>query len=119
MTAVGPGELLTRRLYSAAAIAWAFALHSLARMSPRAIRSLVSPMECIGATSAARWTTLLRWSVAASGGKLFRCVRPFVEASSPRRVAERVAVAVASYAVPTPDPPSFSVRVFAGAARAP
>ena len=119
VTTVGPAELLTRRLYSSAAIAWALALFALAQLSPKAIRGLVSPMRCTGATSAARWMTLLRWSAAAAEGKLFRCVAALPSAWRPRRIAEKVAATVASYALPSPDPPSLIARAFAGAARAP
>ena len=116
---VGPAELLTRRLYTASAIAWALALFSLAMLSPKAIRALVSPMRCTGAASAARWLTLLRWVSAAGEGRLFRCVAMHSVEGGPRRVAERVAATVASYALPCPEPPPLTALVFAGAARAP
>ncbi len=119
VTVVGPMELLTRRLYSAAAIAWALALFSLAQLSPSAVRGLVSPFAHVGATSAAGWLTLLRWCAAARRGQLFRSVPMLPADWSARQVAERVATLVASYAVPCTEPPPLTALVFAGAARAP
>lgn len=112
-------ELLTRRLYSAAAIAWSLALFSLARLPLHAVRKLVSPFSAMGATSATTWLTVRRWCDAAREGRLFGDVGPLPEDWSARRVAERVATAVASYALPTTEPPPLTDLVFAGAARAP
>lgn len=118
VTTVGPAELLTRRLYSAAAIAYALALFAISRLSPRAVRERVSPFRIVGATSASRWRTLLRWCSAASAGRLFRVVGPLPETWPARRVAERAVMMLASYALPSPDPPPLTVLAFLGAARA-
>jgi hypothetical protein len=115
---VGPAELLTRRLYSAAAIAYALALFAISRLSPRAVREYVSPFRVVGATSASRWSTLLRWCSAVSAARLFPCVGPLPAAWSPRRAAERAVMTLASYAFPSPDPPPLTTLAFLGAARA-
>ncbi len=119
VTTVGPAELLSRRLYTASAIAWALALFSLARMSPKALRALVSPLTRVGATAAARWVTVGRWCAAAAGARLFACVGPLPSTWSARQVAERAATTVATYALPAPEPPPLVALVFSGAARAP
>jgi hypothetical protein len=54
LTTVGPAELLTRRLYSAAAIAYALGLLAISRLSAKAVRSAVSPFRVLGATFIAR-----------------------------------------------------------------
>lgn len=49
---VGPRELLTKRLYSAAAIAMALALFGLAGLSLPEVRARVSPWTAVGPTAA-------------------------------------------------------------------
>jgi hypothetical protein len=117
VTTVGPAELLTRRLYSAAALAYALALFALG-LSSRGVRSLVSPLRIVGATSAARGLTLSRWCSAIRGGRVFSSVGPFPLSWTLRRVAERAAMTVASYALPSPEPPPLTALAFHGAARA-
>jgi hypothetical protein len=118
VTIVGPAELLTRRLYSAAAIAYALALFAIARLSPRAVRSMVSPLRLVGPTSASRWLTLSRWCEATRKAQVFGSVGPFPESWAARRVAERAAMTLASYSLPSPEPPSLVSLAFLGAARA-
>jgi len=119
VTVVVPAETLTKRLYSAAAVAWALALFGLALLSPSAIRELVSPWRVLGNASAPRWVTLFRWCAAAAEGRLFRAVRNLPASGSARQVAEAVAVAVGAHALPSPEPPSLLVLAFLGAARTP
>ena len=114
MTVV-PSELLTRRLYSAAAIGWALALYGLSMLSPSAVRALVSPWRCLGATAACRWQSLQRWAVAALEGRLFGCVRAMPLDWSPRKVAARTAVLLGSQTLPSPEPPPLDVLAFHGA----
>ncbi len=114
---VAPAELLTKRLYSAAAIIWAMALFAFLQCSPRAVRDKVSPFKHRGAASAARWLTLQRWCEAANEGRLLACVKPTRECNA-RRVAQRVASLVASYALPQPEPPTQCALSFLGAAHA-
>ncbi len=119
VTTVGPAELLTRRLYSASAIAWSLALFGLALLSPRHIRSLVSPWRTVGPTAAARWTTLSRWCVAIADGRLFTSVAArTAQRQRLRSVAEAAAAALAAHAVPSPEPPPLTALAFLGAARA-
>lgn len=114
MTVV-PSEVLTKRLYTAAAIGWALALYGLSMLSPSAVRALVSPWRRWGATDACRWQSLRRWAVAALEGRLFGCVRAMPKDWSPRKAAARTAVLLGSHALPSPEPPSLDVLAFHGA----
>ena len=114
MTVV-PSEVLTRKLYSAAAIGWALALYGLSMLSPSAVRALVSPWRVWGATAACRWQSLRRWAVEALGGRIFGCVRAMPKDWSPRKVAARTAVLLGSCALPSPEPPALDVLAFQGA----
>lgn len=118
VTTVVPCETLTKRLYTAPAIAWALALFGLSLLSPTAIRRLVSPWKIWGVTSAARWQTLLRWAAAAAEGRLFNCVRQMPEGWCARKVAARAASTVGAHALPSPEPPPLDVLTFHGAALA-
>lgn len=115
---VAPAETLTRRLYSAAAIAWSLALFGLSLLSTSAIRRKVSPMRIVGPTSAARWVTVLRWCRAVGAGRLFRSARHAPARSGVRAMAEAAAASIAAHAVPSPEPPPLPVLAFLGAARA-
>ena len=115
---VGPRDMLTRRLYSGPAIAWALALYGVLKLSTVAIRQRVSPLAIVGATAFTRWKTLLRWVSAVAAGRLFTCVRPPPPDWSPRQVAERAAATLAAHAVPSPDPPPLPTQAFHGAALA-
>jgi len=117
VTTVAPSETLTKRLYTASAIAWALALFGLL-MSPRAIRDLVCPLRIWGTTSAARWQTLLRWSAAAAAGRLFSTVREMPADWSARTVAARVAATLSACTLPSLEPPPLDVQAFHGAALA-
>lgn len=117
VTTVAPSETLTKRLYTASAIAWALALFGLL-MTARAIRDLVSPLRIWGTTSAARWQTLLRWAVAAAAGRLFSTVREMPTEWAPRTVAARVAATLSACTLPSPEPPPLDVQAFHGAALA-
>jgi len=118
LTTVGPSETLTKRLYTAPAIAWALALFGLLLMTPRAIRGLVSPLRIWGATSGVRWQTLLRWARAAAAGRLFPTVRAMPDEWPARMVGARVAALLSAYTLPSPEPPPLDVQAFHGAALA-
>ena len=118
LTTVGPSETLTKRLYTASAVAWALALFGLLLMTPKAVRELVSPLGIWGATSAARWQTLLRWAGAAAEGRLFPSLGPMPAEWPARTVAARVATALSAYTLPSPEPPPLDVQAFCGAALA-
>jgi hypothetical protein len=113
---VAPAETLTRRLYSAAAIAWALALYGLSLLAPGAVRELVSPWRVVAASSATRWRMLSRWCTAAAGGLFTRL--PLLTGTSARQVAASAAAALSAFAVPVPEPPPMDVLAFHGAARA-
>lgn len=117
MTVV-PREILTKRLYSAAAIAWALALYGLSMLSPAAVRALVSPWRHWGATSAGRWQTLQRWAWTAAQGQLFACVRAMPPDWPSRKAAARAATVLGGQALPSPEPPPLDVLAFHGAALA-
>lgn len=88
---VAPREVLTKRLYSGAAIALALALFGLTRLTLREVRERVSPWATTqGYTAAATWCTVPRWTVAVRDGRLFDVRRP-PEGWTPRQVAERAA----------------------------
>jgi len=113
---VAPVEMLSRRLFSAAAIAWALALYGLSLLAPARVRELVSPWQVVAAESAARWRTLSRWCGAAAAG-LFSRLPPLAGATA-RQTAAATALSISAYAVPRPEPPPLDVLVFHGAARA-
>ena len=113
---VAPAETLSRRLYSAAAIAWALALYGLSLLAPEAVRKLVSPWQVVAASSATRWRTLSRWCAAATAG-LFTKLLPLTGTTA-RQVAAAAATAISAFAVPVPEPPPLDVLAFHGAARA-
>jgi len=114
---VGPAETLTRRLYSAAAIAWALALYGLSLLAPQAVRELVSPWRVVASSSATRWRTLSRWSAAVIAGGLFSKLPPLT-GSTTRQRAAAAATALSAFAVPAPEPPPLDVLAFHGAAHA-
>jgi hypothetical protein len=119
VTTVVPSETLTKRLYTASAVGWALALFGLMAAAPKSIRRLVSPWSVWGATSAARWQTLLRWAGAAAEGRLFPLpVRPMPSGWPARTVAGRVATTLSACTVPSPEPPPLDVQAFHGAALA-
>jgi hypothetical protein len=114
---VAPAETLTRRLYSAASIAWALALYGLRKLTAAAVRELVSPWRVVGDSSLSRWRTLERWCAAMRAGRLFSRVPPVV-ISTARTIAAAAATAISAFAIPPPDPPPLDVLAFHGAARA-
>lgn len=117
VTTVAPAEVLTRRLYSAAAIAWALALYGISRLSSAAVRTAVSPWRVVGHGSVARWRTLVRWCTAVAARRLFARLPPLTGATT-RELACHAAAAISAYAIPTTEPPPLPVLAFHGAVRA-
>lgn len=111
---VAPAEVLTGRLYTAAAIAWALALYGLEKLAASAVRTRVSPMGVVGATAAVGWLTLRRWCRDVLASRLFRGVRR-VDGTA-REVAAAAAASLSAYVLPSLEPPPLSVRAFHGAA---
>jgi hypothetical protein len=113
---VVPAGVLRLRRYTAMAIGYAFALFGLLGQSPVAVRQAVSAWPVVGATAAAGWATLKRWTRAARAGTLFagRSRDP------PRTPLRSVAEAVAAWLSALVPPPCSSVPspmlAFAGGA---
>jgi len=95
---VGPRGLVRRRLYSAGAIALAFALYGVAELAPAEVRRRVSPLRIVGPTAAAGWASLRRWSRAVRTRRLFPSVRALPAVATARQVAARAATTLAAYA---------------------
>jgi hypothetical protein len=108
---VAPREVLTKRLYSAAAIALALALFGLTGLSLREVRERVSPWPKLGYTAAATWCAVPRWTAAVREGRLFEVRRP-PETWTPRQVAERTATTLAAS---VPEPMALVAAAFRGA----
>lgn len=115
---VVPGQVIARKLYSLAAIAWALALWGLDSLTAAAVRARVSPWRVVGLGAPERWDSLTRWSAEAKRGALLACVRPAPDGWRPRAVAARAATSIAAWAPPATGPPSLSARAFLGAERA-
>ena len=116
---VVPAEVVGRRLYSLAAIAWALALWGLEKLTARAVRARVSPWRHLGPGSAGRWDALCRWARGARQGTLLSCVRPAPAGWTLRQAAARAATSVAAHALPGTGPPcALAAQAFRGAERA-
>jgi hypothetical protein len=115
---VTPAQVVTRRLYSLAAIVWALALWGLEMLSAPAVRARVSPWRTVGPGSVHRWDSLARWAASAKHGGLLSCIRTSPREWSLRQVAARCSTTVATYVLPGTGPPSLSARSFLGAERA-
>ncbi|HET8541634.1 MAG TPA: hypothetical protein VFL83_17280 [Anaeromyxobacter sp.] len=94
---VVPRGVVLRRLYSASAIALALALYGVAGLAPAEVRRRVSPLRIVGATAAAGWASLRRWSRAVRAGRLFPMVRALPADATLRHVAARAATTLAAY----------------------
>lgn len=115
---VAPWELVARRLYSVAAVAWALALWGLAGLGRGAVRQQVSPWAYMGGSTVGRWRTLQAWVQAVQQGRMLSRVRPWPAQWSPRRAAAHVASAVAAHSLPSCQAPPLPVQAFWGAMRA-
>ncbi|NNB92085.1 transposase family protein [Corallococcus exiguus] len=117
---VGPREVLTRRLYSAPAVALALALFGLLLRPVAQVRAQVSPWRVVGPSSAGSWCALFAWVRAVRGGGVFAALPPCPEDWSARRVAARAAGALAARAPEAvgPSPPPLHVLTALGAVHA-
>jgi len=95
---VVPRGIVGRRLYSASAIALALTLYGVAALAPGEVRRRVSPLRIVGATAAAGWASLRRWSRAVRARRLFPVVRALPAEATLRQVAARAATTLAAYA---------------------
>jgi hypothetical protein len=110
--------MLRRHLFTASAIALALALWSAMGESAATVRHQVSPDVVVGATAAAGWASLRRWTRAIGAGELFACVRACPPDWALRKVAERATHALASTGPHASSGASLLDRVCAGAAHA-
>lgn len=109
---VAPREVVTKRLYSGAAIALALALFGLSGLPLREVRERVSPWAATqGYTAAASWCTVPRWTTTVREGRLFDVRRP-PEDWTPRQVAERAATTLAAR---VPEAMALAAAAFRGA----
>jgi hypothetical protein len=111
---VGPRGLVRRRRYSAGAIALALALYGVAEFAPAEVRRRVSPLRIVGATAAAGWASLRRWSRAVRARSLFPGVRAVAGDATLRQVAARAATTLAANA-PGPAGLALEAAAFLGA----
>lgn len=97
---VVPQGVVRRRLFSSGAIGLALWLFGPKHLPPSRVRRAVSPWQSAGATAAAGWAQLRRWLRDVRNGKLFGGL-PVAVGAGPRRVAERVAMALRGLAPPS------------------
>lgn len=107
---VGPAELVARRRYSGAAILLALALWArpTSRTSAAEVRRLVSPQQRLGATAAAGWASLRRWTGAGPW--------PSSEGGTWRERAGRLVASLLCRSPLDPASASFTERAFTAAA---
>ena len=82
---------------------------------PAEVRARVSPLRIVGATAAAGWASLRRWSRAVRAGRLFPVVRTLPAEATLRQVAARTATTLAAYA-PGAEGLAIDSAAFLGAA---
>jgi hypothetical protein len=112
----GPRGLVARRLYSAAAIAMALARWALLMEPAAEVRCRVSPWRVIGATAAAGWASLRRWSRALRRRHLWPEVTLGLPLDGTLRDAAGVTVAKVAALASASGP--VWLAAFAGASRA-
>ena len=110
---VAPAQVLWRRLYATSAVVWALSLYGVTKMAAAAVRQRISPWRLVGATAAASWQTLRRWSTCAGSGG-FLPVRPIAH-QSPREAAGAVVMALTARAPPTARSSSLAEQAVIGA----
>lgn len=115
---VVPADVLPRRHYRAQAIALAFALFGLLRVTVAAVRAAVSTWPIVGASAARGWLTLRRWIDAAVRGALFVHAQTAPPEATLRAQAARVASWLAGHAPPSADG-SLAHQACQGALHAP
>jgi hypothetical protein len=102
----------------ASAVGLALALWSTGGQSAAEVRRQVSPDSVVGATAAAGWAAVRRWTRSIRSSALFPCVRACPVDWKLRKVAERVTHALASLGPSASNGEPLLTRVFAGAAHA-
>lgn len=107
---VVPRGVVPRRHFSAGAIGWTLFLLGHEGLSSRVIRDRVGGQGC---PEAGAWVTPGRWLNAVEKQRLFR-IRPALAGSTLQR-AERVAMALVSFAPPALERTPLGEQAFAGA----
>ncbi len=115
---VVPRGVHGRRVYSASAIGFAFALWGLVLATAAEVRRRVSPATILGPTAVTGWATLRRWARDVARGRLFPSAPTRGPCASLRSLAARVAEALAASALPTTRALPSEQRAFLGAAHA-
>ena len=115
---VVPCGVLSRRHFSACAIAWALALFGLEGLPARTVRARASPWRVVGATAAVGWVALRRWVGAVREQRLFACVRAAPATWTCRQHAARIATTLAALASPGLRHLPLAAQAFHGAAQA-
>jgi hypothetical protein len=100
-------------LFSAAAIGLALALWSLWGVCAARVRTQISPWSVVGATSAAGWSSLRRWTDAAQ--RMFVGIRDAPAEFTRRQRAARAAASLCAASLPGTR--GLREQVFTGAAR--
>jgi len=112
---VSPVVVVPRRLYLPSAMAVAFVLFGVTRLSQSETRARLCPWRTWGDGSAARWDALRDWVTAVRERRLFHGVRPPPDDWAPWRVAERAATTLAALGPPGA---ALEAAAFLGAALA-
>lgn len=115
---VGPMGLLTRRLFSAAAMGLALCLWGLEKQKQAAVYEQVNDWRRPKEEARKGWRQMGRWVVGIVQGRLFGGLLPGSPPSAPQAVAERAAAALAARCSPTLCTQPMSQQVFEGAALA-
>jgi hypothetical protein len=112
---VVPHGLVAHRLFSAGAIALAFARYGIERLSLPRVRAAVNPWRRIGATAAAGWLAVRRWVRAVRAQRLFPGMRLGLADRTARAVAARTAYTLAALSPIAVAAVPMAAAVFAGA----
>jgi transposase len=115
---VGPMGLLTRRLFSAAAMGLALCLWGLDKQKEAAVYEQVNCWRRPAEQARKGWRQLGRWVLGIVQGRLFGGLLPGSPPQTPRAVAERAAAALAARCSPVLGTAPMSQQVFWGAALA-
>jgi hypothetical protein len=115
---VGPMGLLTRLLFSAAALGLSLYLWGIEKKPGAKVHEQVNPWRREQEASRRGWRQLGRWVQGLRQGRLFGGLCPGVVPQSSRAVAERAAAALAARCPPCLWTEPMAQQVFAGAALA-
>lgn len=111
VTTVLPRGVIARRHYGAFAIALAFLMYGMEGQSLCKVRQAVAPAK----TFEDGWPSVRRWAKAVASRRMFEATRPLSEHATTRKIAERVAGTILSFA---PSGADARERLFTGLALA-